>query len=396
MKVVVAIDSMKGCLGSGEASEACAMGVRERMPGAEVISVPVADGGEGTAAAIAFSREGLKRRKSRVQGPDGREVDAEWWMDEENKKAYMDMAAAVGLMLLAEDKRNPMKTTTYGVGQLILAAMDEGAKNIVVGMGGSATVDGGVGACEALGVRFIKNIDFLEPEQNASNTKDALEIGGDDIRDIDISGIDSRLKDVEILLACDVTAPFTGEKGAARVFGPQKGANPVEVELLETRLENIREIILKKFGHDLNTTPASGAAGGCAGGLVALVGAKIKKGAELVLDSIGFDKIIEDADMIITGEGSADIQTLMGKLPFEILQRGKQKKIPVILVAGKIEDKEKLEEAGFAKVIDINSEETAFSSNTSGKDAMNPAVASSRLCHINAESIIKLTDEIEY
>lgn len=389
MKVVVAIDSMKGCLGSWEASEACARGVRERIPGVEVVAVPVADGGEGTAAAIAFSREGIKRRNSRVQGPDGREVDAEWWMDEENKKAYMDMASAAGLTLLAEDKRNPMKTTTYGVGQLILAAIDEGAKHIIVGMGGSATVDGGAGACESLGVRFIKNMDYLEPEQNESNTKDALEIGGDDIRDIDISGIDSRLKDVEILQACDVTAPFTGEKGAARVFGPQKGANPVEVELLETRLGNIREIIMKKFRLDLNAMPGSGAAGGCAGGLVALVGAKIKKGAELVLDSIGLDKIIEDADMIITGEGSADCQTLMGKLPFEILKRGKQKKIPVIIVAGKIEDKEKLEEAGFAKVIDINSEEITLRSNTSGLDAMNPEVASSRLRHIFTGDTIK-------
>lgn len=382
MKVVVAIDSMKGCLGSWEASEACARGVRERIPGMEVVAVPVADGGEGTAAAIAFSNNRIAEKISWVTGPDGRDVDAKWWMDEENKKAYMDMASAAGVTLLAEDKRNPMKTTTYGVGQLILAAIDEGAKNIVVGMGGSATVDGGVGACEALGVRFIKNMDFLEPEQNASNTKDAFEIGDDYIRDIDISGIDSRLIDVEILLACDVTAPFTGDRGAARVFGPQKGANPVEVELLEKRLENLRKIILKKFGMDLNEIRGSGAAGGCAGGLVALLGVKIKKGAELVLDSIGFDKIIEDADMIITGEGSADCQTLMGKLPFEILQRGKQKKIPVILVAGKIEDKEKLEEAGFAKVIDINSEEIVLRSNTSGMDVMNPEVATSRLRHI--------------
>ena len=371
---VVAIDSMKGCLGSGEASEACAWGERERMPDAEVIAVPVADGGEGTAAAIAFSNEGIRRRRSRVPGPDGNDVDAEWWMDEVNKKAYIDMAAAAGLTLLPEEKRNPMKTMTYGVGQLILAAIDEGAKQIVVGMGGSATVDGGMGACEALGVRFIKAKDFLEPEQNASNTGDTLEI-----EDIDDSGIDPRLKEAEILLACDVTAPFTGEKGAARVFGPQKGANPLEVELLERRLENLRKMILKKYGLNLNDIPGSGAAGGCAGGLVALAGAKIEKGASLVLDSIGFDEIIEDADLIITGEGSADRQTLMGKLPFEILQRGKRNGIPVVLVAGKIQDKEDLENAGFAEVMDINSEENIERSNTRGEEAMDPEVAKKRL-----------------
>lgn len=356
-RVVVAIDSMKGCLGSMEASGACADGVRKTMPEAEVIAVPVADGGEGTAKAIAFSDSRIMRRVSKVSGPDGELVDAEWWMDEVNKTAYMDMAAASGLTLVLEDKRNPMKTTTYGVGEMILAAMDEGANRIVVGMGGSATVDGGAGACEALGVKFRGDY-------------------------IDISGIEPRLKEVEILLACDVEVPFTGDRGAARVFGPQKGANPEEVEMLEARLENLRRIIIKKFGVDLNEIPGSGAAGGCAGGLKALVGAKIEKGAGLVLDSIGFGDIIADTDLIITGEGRADSQTLMGKLPCEILQRGKLKKIPVILVAGKIEDKEKLEEAGFAKVIDINSEEIALRSNTSGLDAMNQEVASSRLRHI--------------
>lgn len=388
MKVVVAIDSMKGCLGSLEASEACAWSVRENMPGAEVIAVPVADGGEGTAVAIAFSNERIKRRMSRVQGPDGNDVDAEWWMDEENKKAYIDMAAAAGLTLLAENKRNPMKTTTFGVGQLILAALDEGARQILVGMGGSATVDGGVGACEALGVRFIKTTDFLESEQNASNTEDALEFGGDVIRDIDTSGIDARLKNAVILLACDVTAPFTGEKGAARVFGPQKGANSTEVEFLEKRLENLRGKIIRNLGMDLNEMPGSGAAGGCAGGLVALACAKIKRGAELVLDTIGFDKIIEGADLIITGEGSADRQTLMGKLPFEILQRGKKFEIPVVLLAGRIDDKNELKNSGFADVIDINSEENIEQSETQGMAAMDPEVASARLKVVGIQNFL--------
>ena len=238
-KVIVAIDSMKGCLGSLEASEACAKGIRKANPEADVIAVPVADGGEGTANAIAFSDSRIMRRVSKVSGPEEELVEAEWWMDEGNKTAYMDMAAAAGLTLVSGDKRNPMKTTTYGVGEMILAAMHEGANRIVAGMGGSATVDGGVGACKALGVDFAED-------------------------DIDISGIEPRLKEVEILLACDVEVPFTGERGAARVFGPQKGANTEEVEILATRLEDLRRKILKEIGVDLNEVRCSGAAGGCA------------------------------------------------------------------------------------------------------------------------------------
>lgn len=354
MKVVVAIDSMKGCLGSAEASEACAGGVRDALTGAEVIAVPVADGGEGTAAAIAFSDKAIVRKNSKVSGPDGAMIYAEWWMDAEKTTAYIDLAAAAGLALVPEEKRNPLTATTFGVGQLIMSAVEDGARHIVLGLGGSATVDGGMGACEALGVRF-------------------------GVDDIDLSHVDTRIKETDLYLACDVTAPFTGENGAARVFGPQKGATPAEVELLEERLVNLRLLILRQFGIDLNGVPGSGAAGGCAGGLMALAGGKIRKGAGLVLDSIGFDRIIAGAGLIVTGEGSADRQTLMGKLPFEILRRGKKFGIPVALVAGRISDGEALKGAGFAAVIDINSEANARMSGTEGKEALDAGVASRRL-----------------
>ena len=354
MKAVVAIDSMKGCMGSAEASEACAGGIREALPGAEVIVVPVADGGEGTAAAIAFSDKSIVGKTCRVSGPDGTPTDAEWWMDAAKKTAYIDLASAAGLTLIPEEKRNPLTATTFGVGQLILSAAAEGARHIVLGLGGSATVDGGVGACEALGVRF----------------------GFDHI---DMSHVCNRLKVIDLRLACDVSAPFTGEKGAARVFGPQKGATPAEVELLEERLEHLRQLIFRQFGIDLNAVPGSGAAGGCAGGLMALAGGKIEKGAALVLDSIGFDRIIAGADLIVTGEGSADRQTLMGKLPYEILRRGKKAGIPVALAAGRISDSEALREAGFAVIVDINSEANARRSATEGQEAMDAGVASRRL-----------------
>lgn len=346
MKVVVAIDSMKGCLGSLDASRACAEGIRGMISDAEVVTVPVADGGEGTADAIAFSNTLMKRFESRVSGPLGYEVNAEWWLDEENATAYMDMASASGLTLVPEDKRDPMKASTYGVGQLMLCALSMGAKRIVVGMGGSATVDGGIGACNALK-------EYGEP--------------------------------MEILLACDVKSPYTGLNGAARVFGPQKGASPEEVEALEARLENIRQDVLKKFGLDLNDVPGSGAAGGCAGGLVAYFGAEIKNGARLVLDLIGFDKMLEGAGLIITGEGSADKQTLMGKLPFEILQRGKRMGIPVVMVAGRIADAKALNEAGFAAILDINSKENISRSHTAGKFAMDKETAIARLKSISKD-----------
>ncbi len=372
MKVVVAIDSMKGCLCSLGASEACAAGIGKCYPDAEIIVVPVADGGEGTAVSIAFANQNVKRLTATVNGPLNKEIEAEWWFDEQSKTAYIDMASAAGLTLVPIENRTPLYATTFGVGQLILESICRGADHVVLGLGGSATVDGGIGACQALGVGFI------DAEGNLISHK----IKGSDlsgISDIDISKIDERLKKVEVSLACDVTSPFTGESGAARVFGPQKGASPEEVEILEKGLENIRRIILKKYEIDLNAVSGSGAAGGCAGGLMALAAAKIEKGAQVVLYSIGFDRIIDGADLIVTGEGSADAQTLMGKLPYEILQRGKERGIPVWLVAGRIADENTLLSAGFDRLININSEENILRSRTEGKNDMEPEVAKARL-----------------
>jgi len=375
MKVVVAIDSMKGCLGSLEASEAYAAGIRKSYPDAEVVVMPVADGGEGTAVAIASANKCIKRMTEIVRGPLDKDIEAEWWFDEQNKTAYIDMASAAGLTLVPVENRTPMHATTFGVGQLIMAAICRGVNHIVVGLGGSATVDGGIGACQALGIGFI------DAEGNLiKHIIKGSELS--EISDIDISQIDEQLRKIEISLACDVTSPFTGKSGAARVFGPQKGASREEVGILEEGLENIRKIILGKFAIDLNAVSGSGAAGGCAGGLMALAGAKIEKGARLVLDSIGFDRIIDGADLIVTGEGSADAQTLMGKLPYEILQRGKERGIPVWLVAGRIADGEALLSAGFDRLININSEENIMCSGTEGENSMESEVAKVRLQYL--------------
>lgn len=371
-KVVVAIDSMKGCLGSIEASEAFADGVRTEFPDTDVAAVAVADGGEGTAAAIAMAKPDVRRIKSRVKGPLGEDIEAEWWLNSKESSAYIDMAAAAGITLISESERNPMRTTSYGVGEIILEALRHHVGHIILGLGGSATVDCGLGACQALGVRFL-DADGNEIESPFT--------GGMLMRvaDADMSEVSEELRNVRLSLACDVVAPLTGENGAARVFGPQKGASPEDVGSLEIGLENIRQLTMRKFGIDLNETAGSGAAGGCAGGLMAFAGGKIEKGAPLVLDAIGFDSLIENSDYIVTGEGSADRQTLMGKLPYEILQRGLKSGSPVFLAAGRIKDEAELLDAGFSNLIDINAPDNIGDSNTPGQEAMNPSTASRRL-----------------
>ncbi len=367
----MAMDSMKGCLDSLSASHAIASGIISNETDVEVVCVPVADGGEGTAETLAFGKIKFSKQISKVTGPLGLEIKAEWYFDEESSTAFIDMAAAAGLAIVGESQRNPLQTTTYGVGELIKEAVDKGAHKIMLGLGGSATVDGGLGALQALGLRLIDSERKVMPIPFTG--------GLNQIMDIEASGFLAENIDIDIFLLCDVSAPFTGLDGAAYVFGPQKGASPSDVHYLETGMDNVRKLIISKTGLDLNDVPGSGAAGGLAGGLMAFAGGKIVKGASVVLDAIGFDDIIEGADLIVTGEGSSDRQTLMGKIPYEILKRGKRKNIPVWLVAGRIADEEALSEAGFEKTICINSPDIARRSNTVGQNQMDPDVASRRL-----------------
>ncbi len=370
------MDSMKGCLDSLSASRALASGIVERDSGGEVVCVPVADGGEGTAEAMAYGNSKFVKQTSLVTGPMGEKVSAEWYFNEETGTAVIDMAEAAGLNLVEESRRNPLLATTYGVGELIVDAFSKGAKKILLGLGGSATVDGGVGALCAMGFMGRFELEALTPKQTISQQTFHEEF--DNLVGKILAG------EVELELLCDVDAPFTGERGAARVFGPQKGASAEDVEVLEERLEEIRKMAIESRGIDLNKVPGSGAAGGLAGGLVVFAGGKIVNGASTVLDAIGFDHIIEGADLIITGEGSSDRQTLMGKIPFEILQRGKGKGIPVWLVAGRIADEKDLSEAGFENIININSPDIVKRSNTVGQNPMDPETAEIRLKSIYA------------
>lgn len=376
--VLVAMDSMKGCLSSYYASLYVAGGMEEACPGVKAVFLPVSDGGEGMVETVANGFRSGEYCFCMVSGPLGVEVEAKWHRhrDEVGWHACMEFAAASGLPLIEKDKRNPLNTSSYGVGQMINDALKSGIHDVMLGLGGSATVDAGLGALQALGLRLLD-----------SNGRDLPRpfTGGmlSDVSDIKFpESFKEKTAKLKLTLLCDVDAPFTGERGAAREFGPQKGADEKEVEILEKGMEHLRKLIIDKTGTDLNQVPGSGAAGGSGGGLVALAGALIKKGAPTLLDLIGFDNDLEGVDLIITGEGSSDRQTLMGKLPYEILQRGKKKNIPVWLVAGRIKDSEALLEAGFQRLICINSPEIVACSKTVGKDPMNPDVASERLCAI--------------
>lgn len=372
-KVVVAMDSMKGCLDSLSASRALASGLKKAYDDIEVVCVPVADGGEGTAEALTYRDGSFTKHISKVSGPLGKDVRAEWYFDQVSGTAFIDMASAAGLTLVDENYRNPLHTTTYGVGELILDVLDKGGQKIMLGLGGSATVDAGLGALQAMGLRLL-DTDGLELPSPFTGGMLA------DVADLKFpETFREKMSGLRLMLLCDVEAPFTGEFGAARVFGPQKGADAHEVDILDKGMESIRRLILRKTGIDLNSCPGSGAAGGVAGGLLSLAGGEIRKGASTILDLCGFEHYIDGADLIITGEGSSDRQTLMGKIPYEILQRGKRMNIPVWLVAGRIADEEALSEAGFEKIICINSPDIVRRSNTVGQNPMDPVTAECRL-----------------
>ena len=374
-KIVVAMDSMKGCLDSYEASEYAADGAYEMWPDAEIIHRQVSDGGEGMVymMVMRFKEEDLISKM--VSGPLGEKVNPIWVVLKEEGClcAYMDFSSAAGLTLIDEDKRNPLRTSSYGVGEMINDALKAGIENVRLGLGGSATVDAGLGALQAMGLRLLdaEGNEFPSPITGGMLS---------DVADMEFpTDFKEKISRLKLMLLCDVEAPFTGENGAARVFGPQKGADSDEVEILEKGMENVRQLILGKTGIDLNSRPGSGAAGGAAGGLMALAGGEIRKGASTLLDLSGFEKDIEGADLIITGEGSSDRQTLMGKIPYEILQRGKKRNIPVWLVAGRIKDREALLEAGFERILCIKSPDIVWRSDTVGLDPMDPEVARRRL-----------------
>ena len=333
MKIVIAIDSFKGCLTSKEANEAAAEGIRSAYPDAEIVEVPVSDGGEGYMEAF-HAAIGGRLVEVTVRDPLMRPIVAKYLLHKE--MAVIEMAQASGLTLLTKEERNPMVATSYGTGQLVADAVRKGAKHIIVGLGGSATSDAGIGMLRAL-------IENLPPAPSNRGGEWRQQHIWDDIE---------AFKGVRFTIASDVKNPLYGEQGAAHVFAPQKGATPEMVFTLDERAKKFAELSARHFGYDRSQTAGAGAAGGLGYAFLQYLNAESKSGIQLLLDTIRFRELVADADLIITGEGSADRQTLMGKLPMGILEQSG--KVPVILIAGRISDREELLNAGFTRVECIN------------------------------------------
>jgi glycerate kinase len=332
----VAPDSFKESLSAIEAAECIAAGLRKAAPRCEVVIVPMADGGEGTVSAMVSATEG-RRLKANVTGPLGEPVEAEFGVLGDGRTAIIEMAAASGLELVSPGKRNPMLTTTFGTGELIRAALDAGCRKIIVGVGGSATVDGGVGMAQALGGRFVDAEG--KPIGRGGGALAALHA-------IDLLDMERRLRETRVEVACDVNNPLTGPKGAAEVYGPQKGATPAMVFQLETSLQRLAAVIRYDLGVEVEELPGAGAAGGIAAGLVAFLGAELRPGVDVVIESVGLEEKMAGCDLVVTGEGKLDSQTAHGKAPAGVARLAAGLGIPVIAFAGCVEDHPLLVAAG--------------------------------------------------
>ncbi len=341
VRIVIAPDKYKGSLTAVEASEAMARGVRAAFPDADVITCPMADGGEGTVEAIAAAI-GADIRETEVRGPlEGQRARAKWayasrgWSAREGEPpgasgptAVIEMAQASGYSLVPRDRRNPMETSTYGTGELIRAALDEGCGRVIVGIGGSGTVDGGTGMAAALGYRFLDGAGRELPPKGGSLSL---------LRTIDCSGRDERLGAARFVVASDVNNPLTGPQGAARVFGPQKGATRAQVEELDAGLGNLGRLVCEQLGADVLELEGAGAAGGLGAGLVAFCGAEIESGVRLIAQVTGLEERVRGADLVLTGEGSYDGQTSRGKTPAGVAALAEAAGVPVVIVAGRVE-----------------------------------------------------------
>ncbi|MDO1512171.1 glycerate kinase [Maribacter confluentis] len=326
MNIVVAPDSFKECLSSKKVASAIAKSILNVMPSAEVFQIPISDGGEGLLDAILSNTEG-KLVSIEVLNPLAKPIRAVYAILNDKKTAIIEMAKASGLELLSEQEKNPLITTTYGTGQLIKDALDKGCTKIIIGIGGSATNDGGKGLIKALGGKFLN-----------ANGEELPEGGGNlnQLASIDISDLDKRIGDCEILVACDVSNPLTGTNGASWVYGKQKGGSKSDLELLDANLVQYAKIIKRDVHKDIENVPGAGAAGGTGAAILAFLNGKLVNGIGLILDTIGMEDFVKKADLVITGEGKIDEQTLHGKTIAGIAKMAQQYHVPVIILTGKI------------------------------------------------------------
>ncbi len=344
MKIIIAPDSFKGSVSALDVAKNIEAAVHSVDAAIETVLMPVADGGEGTVDAIA-SCVPAKIHKVTVCGPMKAETEAYYATIEDGKTAVIEMAQASGLPMVPVAERNPLLATTYGTGQLMKDALDRGVKKMIIGIGGSATNDGGAGALNALGASFL------------DEKGEELPLGGGSLAElkiIDLSQFDKRIYDTEIVVACDVTNPLTGHEGASYIYGPQKGATPEMVEELDQALSHFADVSKEVLGEDFSVCPGAGAAGGLGFALLAFCKAKFAAGIDIVLDVCGFEKELQDANLVITGEGRIDGQSVCGKVLYGIGMRAKKQNVPVIAIGGGVkEDSEALLDCGISAMFSI-------------------------------------------
>ena len=362
-RIVVASDSFKGSLTSLQVAGALEQGIHDVFPSCEVVKVNVADGGEGTMDALADALGG-RTVPVQVHDPLCRPVTARYVIVDGGQTAVIEMSVASGLTLLKPDERNPMNTSTFGTGELVADALLRGCRRFLIGIGGSATNDAGMGMLSALGVRFL---------DQDGKVLEGIGRNMENVADIDLGGMAPEIYDSEFIVACDVASPFCGPDGAAYVFAPQKGADHQMVESLDRGMAHLAEVVLRVTGRDIADVPGAGAAGGLGGAFLAFMDARLERGVDMVLDALGFDSIIEGADLVITGEGRIDAQTMTGKTPYGVLQRALAHGVPAVAVGGSVD----LENVGYIKgfehIVQVAPEGMALS------EAMKPETAAANI-----------------
>ena len=369
MKITLAFDSFKGSLSSLAVAEAFEEGLRTVYGDCEILKFPIADGGEGTAEALVSALGGTMVECS-VDDPLGRPVAARYGIIDNGATAVIEMAEASGLTLLRPEERNPLYTSTRGFGELILDALGRGCRRLLLGIGGSATNDAGMGMMQAFGYRFL---DSSGVELSACGAS----LGS--VAKIDASLVPAIVRGAEFIVACDVVNPFCGKEGAAYVFAPQKGADDAMVSLLDKGLYHFAERIKECTGVDVRDMQGAGAAGGVGGALAAMLGAQLMPGAQMVLDALHFDERVAGSDFIVTGEGRIDAQTLMGKAPAAVLQRALRLDIPVIAVGGTVVWCDELRKSPFKAIVPLVTDDTPL------EEAMKPSVTRENLRRVAKE-----------
>lgn len=358
-RIILAFDKFKGSLSSEQVARAFKQGWQSVVPDSDIVTVPIADGGDGLLQSLATAL-GASTRSVVAHDPLGRSISTHYATS--GDMAIIEMAQVSGVALLKAEERNPMLTSSYGLGEVMLDALDRGARHMILGIGGSATNDCGMGMLEALGYRFYD----AEGE--------VLEASGDAmcrVARIDVANVDARLFECEIVVASDVDNVLYGERGAAWVYAKQKGATPAMVEALDEGMRRFAKVV----GGEWHNVAGAGAAGGVGYALMALLGATLKPGIELVLGTVGFDALLDDAQLVVTGEGRIDRQTLMGKGPSGVLRRARSKGVPIVAVGGRVEWCEELESSGFERIYEATPEGMPL------EEAMQQKTAQQNICH---------------